>query len=52
MKGESINIFPPGEFKVITTQNRGMTPEEIIRVMKQTPRTKNSQGGLNYLMGL
>jgi len=29
MKGESLNIFPPGEFKVITTQNRGMTPEEI-----------------------
>jgi hypothetical protein len=33
-------------------QKKGMTPEEIIRVMKQTPRTKNSQGGLNYLMGL
>jgi hypothetical protein len=33
-------------------QRKGMTPEEIIRVMKQTPRTKNSQGGLNYLMGL
>jgi hypothetical protein len=32
-------------------QRKGMTPEEIIRVMKQTPRTKNSQGGLNYLMG-
>jgi hypothetical protein len=32
-------------------QKKGMTPEEIIRVMKQTPRTKNSQGGLNYLMG-
>jgi hypothetical protein len=33
-------------------QRKGMTPEEIIRVMKQTPRTKNSQGGLNYLMGI
>jgi hypothetical protein len=32
-------------------QKKGMTPEEIIRVMKQTPRTKNSQGGLNYLIG-
>jgi hypothetical protein len=36
----------------LTMQKKGMTPEEIIRVMKQTPRTKNSQGGLNYLMGL
>jgi hypothetical protein len=35
----------------LTMQKKGMTPEEIIRVMKQTPRTKNSQGGLNYLMG-
>jgi hypothetical protein len=33
----------------LTMQEKGMTPEEIIRVMKQTPRTKNA--GLNYLMG-
>jgi len=26
-------------------QRKGMTPEEIIRVMKQTPRTKNAIGG-------
>jgi hypothetical protein len=32
-------------------QRKGMTPEEIIRVMKQTPRTKNADGGLNYLLG-
>jgi len=36
----------------LVMQQKGITPEEIIRVMKQTPRTKNSQGGLNYLMGL
>ena len=35
----------------LTMQEKGMTPEEIVRIMKQTPRTKNSQGGLNYLMG-
>jgi hypothetical protein len=35
----------------LTMQEKGMTPEEIIRVMKQTPRTKNADGGLNYLMG-
>jgi hypothetical protein len=37
-------------------QRKGMTPEEIIRVMKQTPRTKNAiggrVGGLDYLMGI
>jgi len=44
-------------------QRKGMTPEEIIRVMKQTPRTKNAIGGrvgyadggskgLDYLMGV
>jgi len=32
-------------------QRKGMTPEEIVRVMKQTPRTKNADGGLNYLLG-
>ena len=35
----------------LTMQEKGMTPEEIIRVMKQTPRTKNADGGLNYLLG-
>ena len=29
----------------------GATPEQIQQV-QQTPRIKNSQGGLNYLMGL
>jgi hypothetical protein len=28
----------------------GATPEQI-QQLQQTPRTKNSQGGLNYLMG-
>ena len=32
-------------------QKRGMSPEEIVNVMKKTPRTKNANGGLNYLMG-
>lgn len=32
-------------------QKRGMSPEEIVDVMKKTPRTKNANGGLNYLMG-
>jgi len=36
-------------------QEKGISPEEIINIMKNTTRTKQAQGGsigLNYLMGL
>jgi hypothetical protein len=31
---------------------KGMSSDEILKVFKNTPRTKNAGGGLNYLMGL
>ncbi len=31
---------------------KGMSTDEIIGAFKKTPRTKNEDGGLNYLMGL
>jgi hypothetical protein len=31
---------------------KGMSTDEIINTFKNTPRTKNAGGGLNYLMGL
>jgi len=32
--------------------DKGMKPDEILSAFKNTPRTKNAGGGLNYLMGL
>ena len=32
--------------------DKGMSSDEIISAFKNTPRTKNAGGGLNYLMGL
>ena len=32
--------------------DKGMSPEEIINTFKKTPRTKQADGGLSYLMGL
>ena len=32
--------------------NKGMSSDEIINAIKTTPRTKQADGGLNYLMGL
>ncbi len=32
--------------------DKGMSPEEILNAVKTTPRTKQADGGLNYLMGL
>jgi predicted transglutaminase-like protease len=32
--------------------DKGMSPEEIINTFKKTPRTKQADGGLNYLMGM
>jgi hypothetical protein len=32
--------------------DKGMSPEEILNAVKTTPRTKQAEGGLNYLMGL
>ena len=41
--------------EAIKMQQRGIAPEEIINIIKNTTRTKQAQGGsigLNYLMGL
>jgi hypothetical protein len=38
----------------LTMQEKGMSPEEIVNILKSTTRTKQAQGGpigLNYLMG-
>ena len=32
--------------------DKGMSSDEILNTVKNTPRTKNAGGGLNYLMGL
>jgi len=32
--------------------DKGMSSDEILKVFKTTPRTKNAGGGLNYLMGM
>jgi len=32
--------------------NKGMSSDEILNTVKNTPRTKNAGGGLNYLMGM
>jgi len=32
--------------------DKGMSSDEILNIVKNTPRTKNAGGGLNYLMGL
>jgi hypothetical protein len=32
--------------------DKGMSPDEILNAVKNTPRTKQADGGLNYLMGL
>ena len=32
--------------------DKGMSSDEILNAVKTTPRTKQADGGLNYLMGL
>ena len=32
--------------------DKGMSSDEILNAVKNTPRTKQADGGLNYLMGL
>jgi len=32
--------------------DKGMSSDEILNTIKNTPRTKNASGGLNYLMGM
>ena len=32
--------------------DKGMSSDEILSAFKNTPRTKNAGGGLNYLMGM
>ena len=32
--------------------DKGMSSDEILNTIKNTPRTKQADGGLNYLMGL
>ena len=32
--------------------DKGMSKDEILKTFKNTPRTKNAGGGLNYLMGM
>ena len=32
--------------------DKGMSSDEILKTFKNTPRTKNAGGGLNYLMGM
>ena len=32
--------------------DKGMSSDEILNTVKNTPRTKNAFGGLNYLMGM
>ena len=32
--------------------DKGMSSDEILNTVKNTPRTKNASGGLNYLMGM
>jgi hypothetical protein len=41
--------------EAIQMQQKGIAPEEIINIIKNTTRTKQAKGGsigLNYLMGL
>ena len=35
-----------------TMADKGMSSDEILNAVKNTPRTKQADGGLNYLMGL
>jgi hypothetical protein len=38
----------------LVMQEKGMSPEQIVDILKNTKRTKQAQGGpigLNYLMG-
>ena len=32
--------------------DKGMGPDEILDAVKKTPRTKQAEGGLSYLMGM
>ena len=38
--------------EVLTMMDKGMDKDQILSVLKNTKRTKNASGGLNYLMGL
>ena len=36
----------------MTMLEKGMSPDQIIGAFKNTPRTKNSAGGLNNILGV
>jgi hypothetical protein len=38
--------------EAITMMEKGMDPDQVLNIIKNTTRTKNASGGLNYLMGL
>ena len=38
--------------EALTMMDKGMDKDQILNVIKNTTRTKNSEGGLNYLMGI
>ncbi len=38
--------------EVLTMMDKGMDEKEIMNVLKNTTRTKNEDGGLNYLLGM
>jgi len=38
--------------EALTMMDKGMDKDQILNVIKNTTRTKNSKGGLNYLMGI
>jgi len=38
--------------EALTMMDKGMDKDQILNVIKNTTRTKNSDGGLNYLMGM
>ena len=38
--------------EALLMMDKGMDKDQILNVIKNTTRTKNSDGGLNYLMGI
>ena len=38
--------------EVKTLMDKGMSTDEIMNVLQSTPRTKQAEGGLSYLMGM
>jgi len=38
--------------EALLMMDKGMDKDQILNIIKNTTRTKNASGGLNYLMGL